>query len=138
MQPCPRRGPTTGENRSGLAWKSESRIPMAVSIMPFGRDPLSDPAQANGKSHSGAQEPGERVVLPGHDEAYAKYAERDFPPEVYPEVMARVGIDYMIVYPSIGLLSVTVPNLAADTAAAYRRAYNNWLHDFCSAAGGHP
>jgi len=42
----------------------------------------------------------------------------------------------MVVYPSVGLLAVTVPKLAADTAAAYRRAYNNWLYDFCSAAGG--
>ena len=122
-----------------LGFGLEIRIPNPDGgeyLMPFGRDPLSDPSQANGKSHSGAQEIGERIVLPGHDEAYAKYAKQDFPPEVYPEVMEQVGIDYMIVYPSIGLLSVTVPNLAADTAAAYRRAYNNWLHDFCSAAGG--
>ena len=26
--------------------------------------------------------------------------------------------------------------MAAGTAAAYRRAYNNWLHDFCVQAGG--
>src|SRR5205809_647934 len=58
------------------------------------------------------------------------------PAEMYHLAMERTGIDYMVVYPSVGLLAVTVPKLAADTAAAYRRAYNNWLHDFCSAAGG--
>ena len=82
------------------------------------------------------KKPANAFFLPGHDEAYAAYAKQDFPPEIYPEVMQRVGIDYMVVYPSIGLLSVTVPKLAADTAAAYRRAYNNWLADFCAAAGG--
>jgi predicted TIM-barrel fold metal-dependent hydrolase len=50
--------------------------------------------------------------------------------------MERTGIDYMVVYPTAGLLTTAVPNLAADTAAAYRRAYNNWLHDFCCDAGG--
>jgi hypothetical protein len=51
--------------------------------------------------------------------------------------MERTGIDYMVVYPSVGLLSTAVPDMTADTAAPYRRAYNNWLHDFCSEAGGH-
>jgi predicted TIM-barrel fold metal-dependent hydrolase len=55
---------------------------------------------------------------------------------MYKLAMERTGIDYMVVYPSAGLLTTAVPELAADTAAAYRRAYNNWLHDFCSAAGG--
>jgi len=122
-----------------LGFGFEVRIPNPDGgeyLMPFGRDPLRDPAQADGKPHSGAQEAGERVFLPGNDEAYAEYAKQDFPPEIYPEVMQRVGIDYMVVYPTNGLLSVTVPNLAADTAAAYRRAYNNWLADFCAAAGG--
>ena len=38
----------------------------AQFLMPFGRDPLRNPAQADGKPHSGAQEAGERVFLPGH------------------------------------------------------------------------
>lgn len=42
----------------------------------------------------------------------------------------------MVVYPSAGLLTTAVPDLEADRAAAYRRAYNNWLHDFCSATEG--
>jgi len=42
----------------------------------------------------------------------------------------------MVAYPTLGLFTCTVPHLSAATAAAYRRAYNNWLHDFCAAAGG--
>jgi Amidohydrolase len=55
---------------------------------------------------------------------------------MYKLAMQRAGIDYMVVYPSTGLLTTAVPDLPANTAAAYRRAYNNWLHDFCAAAGG--
>lgn len=39
-------------------------------------------------------------------------------------------------YPSSGLLTTAVSDLEADRAAAYRRAYNNWLHDFCLATEG--
>lgn len=99
--------------------------------MPFGRDPI-DPSAMGPASF----DPGVRVSLPGQDEAYAEFAKHNFPPEMYPVAMERTGIDYMVVYPSIGLLSVAVPKMAPNTAAAYRRAYNDWLYDFCSAAGG--
>jgi predicted TIM-barrel fold metal-dependent hydrolase len=42
----------------------------------------------------------------------------------------------MVVYPSVGLLSTAATELAPDAAAAIRRAYNDWLHDFCSQTGG--
>ena len=103
-------------------------------VMPFGRDPLEGEALA--RTEGASFDAGTRVALPGHDEAYAEFARRGFSPEMYPMAMERTGIDYMVVYPTVGLLSTAVPELAADTAAAYRRAYNNWLHDFCSAAGG--
>jgi predicted TIM-barrel fold metal-dependent hydrolase len=103
-------------------------------VMPFGRDPLDE--QSLARCGGASFDAGTRVALPGHDEAYAEFARKGFPPEMYPLAMERTGIDYMVVYPSAGLLTTAVPELAADTAAAYRRAYNNWLHDFCSAAGG--
>jgi predicted TIM-barrel fold metal-dependent hydrolase len=103
-------------------------------VMPFGRDPLDEKALA--RIGGASFDAGTRIALPGHDEAYADFARKGFPPEMYPLAMERTGIDYMVVYPSAGLLTTTVPELAADTAAAYRRAYNNWLHDFCSATGG--
>jgi uncharacterized protein len=123
-----------------LAFSFEVVVPSAEGgeyVMPFGRDPLDKglPGVDKNTPISGF-DAGSPIVLPGHDEAYAEFARAGFPPEMYKLAMERTGIDYMVVYPSVGLLSVTVPKLAADTAAAYRRAYNNWLHDFCSATGG--
>jgi uncharacterized protein len=103
-------------------------------VMPFGRDPLNPERRA--RFGGVGFDDGERIVLPGHDEAYAEFARSDFAPASYRKAMERTGIDYMVVYPTAGLLTTAVPNLAADTAAAYRRAYNNWLHDFCCEAGG--
>src|SRR5262249_49559471 len=121
-----------------LAFSFKLVIPSASGgeyVMPFGRDPLD--AAALARTGGASFDAGSPVALPGHDEAYADFARHGFPPEMYKLAMERTGIDYMVVYPSAGLLTTAVPDLAADTAAAYRRAYNNWLHDFCSEAGGH-
>ena len=77
-----------------------------------------------------------RILLPGLGDAYEDFARRGFPPQMYREAMERTGIDYMVVYPTVGLYATAVPQLSAATAAAYRRAYNNWLADFCREAGG--
>lgn len=106
----------------------------AASVMPYGNDPMS--AEARGRDAGTGFDADERVTLPGQDEAYAEFARQDFPPSMYPRAMDRTGIDYMVVYPTVGLLSTAAPDLSADAAAAIRRAYNNWLHDFCSATGG--
>ncbi len=78
----------------------------------------------------------ERAPLPGLGDAYEAYARDGFPPRVYKEVMDNSGIDYMIVYPTVGLFSTAVPDMGPEMAAAIRRAYNSWLGDFCSEAGG--
>jgi len=120
-----------------LAFSFKLVIPSASGgeyVMPFGRDPLDAPALA--RTGGASFDAGSPIALPGHDEAYAEFARHGFPPEMYKLAMERTGIDYMVVYPSAGLLTTAVPELAADTAAAYRRAYNNWLHDFCSATEG--
>ncbi|MGH7965995.1 MAG: amidohydrolase family protein [Candidatus Binatia bacterium] len=70
------------------------------------------------------------------DETYAEFAHQGFPPKMDKLAMERTSIDYMVVYPTAALLTTAVPDLPADTAAAYRRADNNWLHDCCVAAGG--
>jgi uncharacterized protein len=103
-------------------------------VMPFGNDPMNEEALA--RCGGVAFDPGARVALPGHDEAYAEFAREDFPPRLYPLAMDRAGIDYMVVYPTVGLLSTAAPELAPDAAAAIRRAYNDWLHDFCSETSG--
>ena len=77
----------------------------------------------------------ERIPMPGLGDAYEEYARENFPPRIYGEAMDRHGIDYMVIYPTVGLFATTFPSLDAATAAAIRRAYNNWLYDFCSEAG---
>jgi uncharacterized protein len=120
-----------------LAFGFKLEIPSPTGerhVMPFGRDPLN--AERNARNGGISFDAGARVALPGHDEAYTDFARKGFAPETYPLAMDRTGIDYMVVYPTVGLLSTAVPDLAPETAAAYRRAYNNWLHDFCASAGG--
>jgi predicted TIM-barrel fold metal-dependent hydrolase len=122
-----------------LAFGMEVRIPKPSGgeyVMPFGNDPLTGANSIDLHSRAAVFDGNVRIALPGHDEAYAEFARQGFPPELYKLAMERTGIDYMVVYPSTGLLTTAVPDLAADTAAAYRRAYNDWLHDFCIAAGG--
>lgn len=98
-------------------------------VMPFGRDPMPDGELTLGDA-------GTRIVMPEHNDAYAGFARKGFPPDLYKLALERTGIDYMVIYPTVGLYVTAVPQLKADTAAAYRRAYNNWLHDFCTEAGG--
>ena len=75
------------------------------------------------------------VSAPGLTEAYGDYIKGGFGPDCYRTALERTGMDYMVLYPTIGLYATAVPGLSAPVAAAYRRAYNNWLHDFCKAAG---
>ncbi|HEY2106158.1 MAG TPA: amidohydrolase family protein [Candidatus Binataceae bacterium] len=75
------------------------------------------------------------VQLPGLEESYGDYMRRGFGPDCYDTALQRTGMDYMVLYPTIGLYATAVPGLSAEVAAAYRRAYNNWLYDFCKAAG---
>lgn len=122
-----------------LAFGMEVRIPKSSGgeyVMPFGNDPLTGINSIDAHARAAVFDGNTRIALPGHDEAYAEFARQGFPPELYKLAMERTGIDYMVVYPSTGLMLTAVPDLAADTAAAYRRAYNDWLHDFCVAAGG--
>ena len=54
-----------------------------------------------------------------------------FGADCYINAMERTGVDYMVLYPSAALYTNQAPSTKADVAAAYSRAYNNWLHDFC-------
>jgi hypothetical protein len=58
-------------------------------VMPFGNDPMS--AEALERCGGAGFDPGARVALPGHDEAYAEFAREDFPPRMYPVAMDRAG-----------------------------------------------
>jgi uncharacterized protein len=79
---------------------------------------------------------GEMSVMDDLGEAYDEYARAGFPPASYLDAMDKTGIDYMVLYPSACLYTNQVPSTRADVAAAYRRAYNDWLSDFCSDTKG--
>ena len=95
------------------------RIEVNGQVMPFneGSDPPREPLSDLG-------------------DAYEKWAQQGFPPTVYKEVMDKSGIDYMIVYPTVGLWITHATDLEPELATAIRRAYNTWLGDFCADAGG--
>ncbi|TMK60961.1 MAG: amidohydrolase [Actinobacteria bacterium] len=71
-----------------------------------------------------------------YTEAYRDFIERGWDADAYLIYMDRAGIDAMFVYPTLTLHSTAVPNIDPKTAAAVRRAYNDWLYDFCDAANG--
>lgn len=71
-------------------------------------------------------------VMPDLGEAYDDYAREGFGARCYIDAMERTGVDYMVLYPSAALYTNQAPTTKGDVAAAYSRAYNNWLHDFCS------
>jgi predicted TIM-barrel fold metal-dependent hydrolase len=79
---------------------------------------------------------GHTSVMPNLGEVYDEYARQGFPASSYIDAMDKVGIDYMVLYPTAGLYTNQAPDTRADVAAAYRRAYNNWLYDFCSEGDG--
>jgi predicted TIM-barrel fold metal-dependent hydrolase len=70
--------------------------------------------------------------MPDLGEAYDDYARAGFQAGCYIDAMDRTRVDCMVLYPSAGLYANQAPSTKADVAAAYSRAYNNWLHDFCS------
>jgi predicted TIM-barrel fold metal-dependent hydrolase len=49
------------------------------------------------------------------------------------DAMDREGLDLAVLYPSRGLLVVSVPTLDHELFVAISRAYNDWLHDLCLA-----
>jgi predicted TIM-barrel fold metal-dependent hydrolase len=75
-------------------------------------------------------------VMPDLHESYDDYVRAGFPVSSYIDAMDRTGISHMVLYPSAGLYTNQAPTTKAAAGAAYRRAYNNWLHDFCSDGGG--
>src|SRR5574339_353799 len=59
-------------------------------------------------------------------------AARGWTSEVQLEAMDIEGIDIAVLYPTRGLRALVDERLDADFAAAMARAYNDWMHDFCS------
>ncbi len=64
---------------------------------------------------------------------YRRFADRKWSAEAQLDAMDEEGIDVAVLYPSRGLFALSIPDLDPELAAAVARAYNDWLHDFCSA-----
>ncbi len=69
-------------------------------------------------------------------EAYDHQIRRGFSPESYLDYMDKAGLDYAVLYPTLCLHTTTVPDMDAQVAAPIKRAYNDWLHDFCNGGKG--
>jgi uncharacterized protein len=55
-------------------------------------------------------------------------------PELQLRAMDRTGVDRCLLFPTLTLLLIAVQGLAPERAAAFARAYNNWLRDYCQLA----
>lgn len=55
-----------------------------------------------------------------------------FDPESQIRAMNQMGVDISFVYPTLGLVVFAVDSMNAQLAGALVRAYNHWLHDYCS------
>lgn len=62
---------------------------------------------------------------PGQQEAGTR-------PQGHLAAMDQVGIDIALLYPSVALYLMGIDGLDPNLAGALARAYNAWLHDFCS------
>src|SRR5262249_13407767 len=123
----------------GRYLEPQFRAEMPRSYVDYKEDPLGFGIQVviKGYTMPFSQEFSQnRILLPGLGDVYEDFARRGFPPQMYRLAMERTGIDYMVVYPTVGLYATAVPQLDAATAAAYRRADNNWLADLFREAGG--
>ena len=63
---------------------------------------------------------------------YSTHAARGWVAECQLEAMDIEGIDLAVLYPTRGLQALSEGDMEPRFAAALARAYNNWLHDFCS------
>jgi predicted TIM-barrel fold metal-dependent hydrolase len=77
-----------------------------------------------------------------HEDAYAKSMEMGWSAASQVDAMDREGLDKAVLFPSRGLFVLGLDTvqmmgsdgLEPDYAAAIARAYNDWMHDFCSEA----
>ncbi|MCG8418076.1 MAG: amidohydrolase [Proteobacteria bacterium] len=63
----------------------------------------------------------------------AEMTRRALRPDTQLVAMDEEGVDIAYLYPTIASFAVAVDSMEPAVAAALARAYNNWLHDFCSA-----
>jgi uncharacterized protein len=71
-----------------------------------------------------------------YEDAYREFIDAGFSAKSYLSYLDSRGLDYIVLYPSLGLFATAVPGLDSNVAAAIRRAYNDWLYDFCGDGEG--
>src|SRR5262249_34576705 len=123
----------------GRYLEPQFRAEMPRSYVDYKEDPLGFGIQVviKGYTMPFSQEFSQnRILLPGLGDVYEDFARRGFPPQMYRLAMERTGIDYMVVYPTVGLYATAVPQLDAATAAAYRRGGKNCLAPLLPRAAG--
>jgi uncharacterized protein len=63
-------------------------------------------------------------------EAYKEFCDLGFRPKAYLRYLEWRGLDYIALFPTLGLFCTAVPGLDPKAAAAIMRAYNNWAYDY--------
>jgi uncharacterized protein len=119
-----------GEPRRGV-WMLDGLPTSADQDVQQYRKPLRRPATAEAASFGASRQPlsGSRVAEGGRlDFAIA----RDYNPEAQVMAMEMEGIDIAVLYPTAGLSLLGRDGMDPHLSLALCKAYNNWLHDFCS------
>ena len=79
------------------------------------------------------EETSRRKVEAEHGNKYLKPAiDRGFDPVSQLQAMDTEGLDLAIIFPTRGMSVAGVPYQDGRYAGAVARAYNDWIHDFCS------
>jgi uncharacterized protein len=69
-------------------------------------------------------------------ETYREFIDLKYSPEAYLRYIEWRGLDYIVLFPTLGLFCTAVPGLDPKAAAAIMRAYNDWAYDFYNGGQG--
>ena len=106
----------------GLTFRMTDMVMVHPGGTPWGRNP--------------ANLPGEPLPTGRESELnqvrFKPYADAGWTGEVQLGAMDEEGIDVAVIYPSLGLFALSIPDMEPRLAGAVARAYNDWLYDFCA------
>jgi predicted TIM-barrel fold metal-dependent hydrolase len=102
------------------------RMTVTGRIMPRSSEPSPDLPEEVQRRRADA------AIHPLNDDRYQRERERAYDARGHLMAMDDMGVDEMVLYPSRGLYAASVSELECKLSAAICRAYNRWLHDFCS------
>ncbi|WP_428266885.1 amidohydrolase family protein [Haliangium sp.] len=99
-----------------------------------GRVALGGELMVDGEPVFGPRTERTRIELAKVAHARTQQTFRGRDPQGQLAAMDEEGVDLAFIYPTVGSFLLAIDDMAADVAAAFARAYNDWLRDFCSAA----